>query len=335
MDNILFRSYIIEERSYVSFIKREIHNTVRPAFTEMRTGEVDIVVSELTSNIIKYARGGEVLYRLSYDDDGPLFELLCIDAGPGMPNFNHSRKDGVSSTSSLGQGIGSVIRLSNLAQFYSMVGWGTIVYTRFREDPDHKEAASDIIIRHLNVAMPGESVSGDGLTYRKTGPKTSILVADGLGHGPQAKEAADAAIEAFEESEEHDPVGLIRRMNEYVRKTRGLVGTVATIDTERQQVALCGIGNVATYLYKGLERRNYICNNGIIGMNIPGRLDNQQLPMEKYAQLIFCSDGIKTKWDLNSYPSVLKYDPMLLAASIYKDHARRSDDMTILIAKRI
>src|SRR5689334_12132584 len=106
MDNTLFNSYTIEERSYVSFIKREIHNLVMSKFNEMRTGEIDIVVSELASNLVKYAGKGEFLYRLSLENDKPLFELICIDNGPGIKNVSHSLKDGISSTSSLGQGMG-------------------------------------------------------------------------------------------------------------------------------------------------------------------------------------------------------------------------------------
>jgi len=333
MDNALFTSYVIEERSYVSFVKREIHNLVMAEFNQMRTGEIDIVVSELTSNLIKYAGKGELLYRLSADEDGPLFELLCMDNGPGIKNVPHSLKDGISSTSSLGQGMGSVIRLSSFAQIYSQVDWGTIVYARFRQDGEENTPKESLVFRCLNIAKPGEIVSGDGYSVREQEGKTIIFVGDGLGLGPAAKEVMDLAKEFFNGSKETDPATILRDMNSYVRKSRGLVATIASFDRKLKCWEICGVGNISTQLYHGLAHKNYICHNGIVGMNIPGRLENSVVPMERYQQLILCSDGIRTRWDLLKYPSILKYDPMLLAAAIYKDHARRTDDMTILIAK--
>jgi len=334
MDNILFQSYIIEERSYASFIKREIHNLIRPHFTEQRTGEIDIVVSEMVSNLIKYATRGELLYRLSIQDDQPVFEVICIDSGIGIKDVSHAMKDGISSKNTLGQGIGSIIRLSNLAQIYSLPDWGTIVYSICYNSLEYnKTTQKTTLARCINVAKPGEKVSGDGGTIRQVGNKTLVFLGDGLGHGEFAKEAIDKALEAFNESNCSEPSDIIREVHAAVKKTRGLVGTIGVLDHQSKEWQISGIGNIATRLQRGVEYKNYSSYNGIIGLNIPGRIENNRYEMEKFQQLILCSDGIKTRWDIMHYPSILKYDPMLLAAAIYKDHSRRTDDMTILIVK--
>jgi len=338
MDNIPFKSYRIEERSYVAFIKREIHNLVKPVFSESRTGEIDIVISELTSNLIKYAGQGELLYRLITEDDEPVLEVLCIDNGPGIKNVSHYMRDGNSSSTSLGQGMGSIMRLSNFSQVYSLPEWGTIYYVSFKASLTEDYAPppkKELIVRALSVCMPGQLVCGDGYDLKMKDGKTGIFVGDGLGHGPHAKEAIDEAITAFRSAKEMDPSTLIRDINQGVRKTRGLVGTIAVFDAKLKEWQICGVGNISTRLYHGLEYRNYICHNGIIGLNIPTRLQNSAMEFERYQQLVLCSDGIKTKWDMIRYPSILKYDPMLLAAAIYKDHARQTDDMTVLIAKAL
>lgn len=333
MDNQLFNTYAVEDRSYVSFIKREIHNLIKPVFNEQRTGEVDIVISEMTSNLIKYAQRGELLYRLSEEDDMPVFEVLCIDNGPGIGDVVHSSKDGISSRNTLGQGLGSINRLSNLSQLYSQPDWGTIVYSRFYTDIDYQPPRGQVLVRCINVAKPGEKVSGDGVCVRHLKDKTFILTGDGLGHGIHAHEAVQKAIETFKESMYADPAEIMREMNASVKKTRGLVATVAVLDHISKQWQICGVGNIHTRLQKGLEYRNYVCNNGIVGLNIPNRLESATYSMEKLQQLLLCSDGIKIKWDIIRYPGILKYDPMMLAAVLYKDHARRTDDMTILITK--
>ncbi len=324
---------MVEDRSYVSFLKREIHNLARPVFGERRTGEIDIVVSELCSNLMKHAGRGEILYRLGTEGEEALFEVICIDNGPGMSDVTHSTRDGVSSTNTLGHGIGSVNRLSSFAQFFSMEGWGTVVYSKFYRSADVVPEKSSLIVRGLCLAKPGERVSGDGYSVRINGDKILVMAGDGLGHGAGAHEAVSTALASFNTSVLADPSMILKEMNLAVKKTRGLVATVAVLDLYRKQWEICGVGNIHTRMQRGLESKNYICNNGIIGLNIPTRIENFETDMEKYQQLILCSDGIRTRWDLTKYPGILKYDPMILAAVIYKDHARKTDDMTVLVVK--
>lgn len=333
MDNIQFQSYSIEERSYVSFVKREIHTLVRPHYSDKRAGEIDIVISEAASNLIKHAVRGEILYRLSFENEEPVFEMICIDKGPGIKDLVHSMKDGVSSKNTLGHGLGSITRLSNLAQIYSQVDWGTIVYSKIYNDPAYQPPKKNLQARFINVAKPGEHVSGDGLSLRFLQGRTMILVGDGLGHGPHAKEAVDRAIEAFRSSHYSEPSEILREINVAVKKTRGLVATVMTINHVTKELHVCGIGNIYTRIQRGLEYNNYVSNNGVVGMNIPTRIENAVYKAEKMQLLIFCSDGIKTKWELSRYPGILKYDPMMVAAVLYKDHARQTDDMTVMVAK--
>jgi anti-sigma regulatory factor (Ser/Thr protein kinase) len=333
MVNVPFHSYKIEERSYVAFVKREIHNLVAPVFSEVRTGEIDIVVAELTSNLVKYAGSGELLYRLSFFRDEPLFELICIDSGPGMENVSHSRRDGVTTGSSLGQGMGSVTRMANLAQFYSLPDWGTVVYVRFRKELDFREPSAPLVFRCLNVPLAGETLSGDIAALRIGNRRSSFMVADGLGHGANANEAASLAAECFLTTVHSDPSVVLREMNNAIRKTRGAVATVVNADIESRRWEICGIGNINVRIYHGLEHKAYITNNGIIGMTLPNRLENLVIPMEKLQQVLLSSDGIRTKWTLLKYPGILKYDPMILAAALYKDEGRGTDDTIIAIIK--
>ncbi len=335
MDKILFQSYAIEDRSYVAFVKREIHNLIRPHFVDTRVAQVDIVVSEMCSNLIKHARTGELLYRLGHENGVPVFEILCIDNGPGIKDINHSSKDGISSKNTLGQGLGCISRLSNLSQIYSLPDWGTIVYSKCYNSLEYKDSSEKnrVTVRCINVAKPGEHVAGDGIAVKFSEGKSLFLAGDGLGHGPLAKEAIDKAIHVFRESMTADASEMIREISDGVKKTRGLVATVAILDHEKKQWEICGVGNISVRIQRGLEYKNYIGNNGIVGLNIPNRLENSVYEMEKIQLFIFCSDGIKTRWDLVRYPSILKYDPIIIASAIYKDFNRRTDDSTILIVK--
>jgi anti-sigma regulatory factor (Ser/Thr protein kinase) len=166
MDNKPFTSYEIAERSFVSFVKREIHQkAVQADFNPSRVGTIDIIVSELTSNIIKHAGHGELLYRFSDRDDCKQFEIICIDGGEGIKDIAHSMKDGVSTTKTLGQGLGAMERMSDVFQVYSIVKWGTVCYSKVYAEADKDFSSADsspVKCKALNVSKPGQTVSGDG-----------------------------------------------------------------------------------------------------------------------------------------------------------------------------
>ncbi|MDF2457428.1 MAG: anti-sigma regulatory factor (Ser/Thr protein kinase) [Cytophagaceae bacterium] len=332
MDNSIFISYPIEERSYLSFIKREIHNAIKHGFNETKTAEIDIIVSELTSNIIKHAIKGELLYKFQKTETGATFEVICIDHGPGIKDVPLAMQDGVSTTNTLGQGLGASERLSTLFQLYSQPGWGTIAYSKVSTTP-FAEADRRVISRALLVCKPGETLCGDGCGMRSDTERSYVFLGDGLGHGEHAHDASKKGVEYFLHTKEKDPVEIIRSMHVELKKTRGLVGTIAVLNHSSKQWQLFGIGNISTRINQGMSVKNYTPYNGIVGMNMPNTTNYSEIELEKYQYLIMCSDGIKTKWDMSKYPYILKHDPIILAAAIYKDHARRTDDMSVLVVK--
>ena len=332
-----FTSYRMEERSYASYIKREIHQQVaRAKFSETQAAEIDIIVSEISSNIVKHAGSGELLFRVrDVDDLTSTFEVVSIDNGPGIADTVRMLRDGVSTTHTLGHGLGSINRLSDTAQLYSQPGWGTIFYAlvRTRKKKNTPMPVYSPDVRALCINKPRELVCGDGYRVKRQGSETTIFLGDGLGHGARAKEAVDCAGEFFMGSAETDPVEIIRQMHVAIRKTRGLVGTVATCNTKTQAWRLCGVGNIFTKMYTGMEGKNYMPYNGTIGLNLPTTMSSSSFPVENNQHLIMCTDGIQTRWDLNKYPAILKYDNIILAAAIYKDYSRGNDDASVVIAK--
>ncbi|MEJ0032861.1 MAG: SpoIIE family protein phosphatase [Bacteroidota bacterium] len=335
MDNS-FTRYPIEDRSYVSFVKKEIHTkAVVAKFSEIETGKIDIIVSEITSNLIKHAGNGELLYRVSSNGgNGPLFEIVCIDKGPGIGDVPNAMKDGISTTKTLGGGLGSMERLSGLFQVLSMPGWGTVLYSRVGsvKAKEHNHG-SDVEVKALFVPKAHEDVCGDGYAMVQDRAYSKILFGDGLGHGKNAAEAMESAKEFFLQCDYTNPVDILRGMHDHVRRTRGLVATVAVLDKKANSWSVCGIGNINTRMYTGVEYRTYMSYNGTIGLNIPNSMKATQIAVERNQHLVMCSDGITTRWNLNRYPYIFKYDPLLVAGAIYKDFSRGNDDASVFIAK--
>lgn len=336
MDNTVFTSYAVEDRSYLSFVKREIHNLVKLAgFSPMRTGEVDIIVSELASNLIKHAGSGELIYRVTGENEDKAFEIFSMDKGPGIQDVPRMMKDGNSSSNTLGQGLGALNRLSDVFQIYSMCGWGTIAYSKayMLPKPSLIQVKNQLNIKAVQLCYPGEKVCGDGYFVKKLAAETHIFVGDGLGHGKNAYEAVQCAIEAFIECDLLQPVEVLRYMHNKVKRTRGLVGTVAMFNHEKKQWRICGVGNITTRLYQGITFRNCMPYNGIIGHSIPNTMSDSLIDEEKNHCIVMYSDGIRNRVDITKYHSVLKYDPAVIASLIVKDYSRHNDDTTVLVGK--
>jgi len=328
-----FTSYRVDDRSFVAFVKREIHNELLQShFNKTRIAEADIVLAELTSNLIKHAESGELLARLTNDKERSVLELITIDQGPGIGDIPKMMKDGVSTKSTLGHGLGAIQRLTNVFQIFSLPKWGTVSYS-VMQSKEVAPSGPGFDAKALLVPKPGESVSGDGFVVRKSKDQVRIFVGDGLGHGEHAHEAVVTAQEFFNRCQENDPVEILRLMHDAVRKTRGLVAAIAILNYSDRKWRFCGVGNIITRLYGGMTFKHYMSYNGIVGLNIPKSLNVSEMPAERNQQLIMSSDGLKTGWDFGKYPHIFKSDPMILASALYKDFSRRNDDATVLIGK--
>ncbi|MCX2495187.1 SpoIIE family protein phosphatase [Pedobacter sp. PF22-3] len=321
------------DRSYFSLLKKEIHQRLIAAGMENnRIAEVDIIVAEMTSNLFKYADNGEILFGSFVENGVPYIELISIDSGPGMQNTKRMLIDGMSTSNTLGAGLGSIKRLSDVFDLYSQPGWGTVLLSRIYIGalPPQKKG---LVIRPMVVSKPGEKVSGDGFVFRTNGSDFKFMLGDGLGHGPEANLAVNEAAKVFKVFPDNSPVETLRFIHSATRKTRGMVANVTHFNAERGEWSLSGIGNIAVKLIGPTTSKNHMSYNGIVGHNIPNTMNDQVYSVSDYSQLVLCSDGIKTRWEVAKYPNILKYDPAVLAACIYKDHARRTDDMSIVVIK--
>jgi anti-sigma regulatory factor (Ser/Thr protein kinase) len=338
MVNATHRSFAADDRSYFSIIKKEIHKLAQECgIPEVRINEIDIIVSELTSNLSKHTVGGEeILAGIGQDEQGPYIEIISIDNGPGVRDVEKVMADGYSSASTLGHGLGSIKRLSDTFDIYSQSGWGTIVLSRVYKEPSAPFIPkSSIICKAVVVAKPGETLSGDGFFFQSTDEGFKIMIADGLGHGPSANHAVNEAVKAFTECTETSAVEIIRYIHKAIKKTRGIVAHIVLYNTTTRSWCGAGVGNIATKWIGGLKTKAQISYNGIIGHNIPTTINDLCLKQEEYQQFISCSDGIRSRWDPTKLAFINRHDSTIQAAAIYKEYARRTDDMSVVICKVI
>ena len=82
-------------------------------------------VSELTTNVVKYARSGLVILRPVSERGRPGLEVVVSDKGPGIADLDFAMQDHASTGGTLGLGLPGARRLVDKFEITTSVGEGT------------------------------------------------------------------------------------------------------------------------------------------------------------------------------------------------------------------
>jgi len=304
---------------------------------EAQAERVAIVVTEACTNLLKHASGGEILLRITGEDDPnalPELEILVLDQGPGMANPHQCMQDGFSTGGSPGQGLGAIFRLSVESDIYSDVGRGTALLARWSVPGSNGNGHSAALrIGAVNVSKPGQEVCGDSWGVEQNENECVVLVADGLGHGLEAQAASLEAVRMLHLNPGFPPGALLDRVHQALRSSRGAAVSVARIDREKGVLTFAGVGNVSAQIYSGAQAGQHLVSiNGTAGHQVQ-RIREFTYPWPGDGMLIMHSDGLSTNAGLEKHSGLALHDPSLIAAVLYRDFTRRNDDATVVVAK--
>lgn len=115
-----------------------VRNVVRMWAADLGFNLVDqtkmiTAASELARNTVDYGGGGAVEFEMLNDGPRRGLRLHFIDQGPGIPNIDLALKDGYTTGSGLGLGLGGAKRLVNDFRIDSEAGKGTrVTITRWK-----------------------------------------------------------------------------------------------------------------------------------------------------------------------------------------------------------
>jgi anti-sigma regulatory factor (Ser/Thr protein kinase) len=316
----------IDEAATAGTVRRAaIEAGQRLGLPEGRLGEIAIAVTEIAVNLHKHADDGSLLLRTVVHDGVGGLEIVAIDAGPGM-DVSKSR-DGYSTAGTLGLGLGAIERLASTSDMYSYPGRGTVLAAQFwpkGHEPDPVPAAG------LTRPITGEKACGDRFAVRPTGYGLLAMMSDGLGHGPLAAAASQAAEAAFTDADESSPAAVVEAIHRRIGHTRGAAIAVVAVDGARGTVRFAGLGNISGHVVsRDGPRRTMASLPGIAGHNRRTvREFDYELPPE--GLVVLHSDGLTDRWDLTTYPG-LRWDPTLVAAVLLRDAGIRRDDAGVLV----
>ncbi len=322
----------VTDPSQVSAARMEAQRMARAlAFGETLTGRIAIAVTEAATNLLRHAGGGTLVVEPLQQDASVGIELLALDRGPGMRDFAHSVQDGVSTAGSAGTGLGAMRRLADEFDVYTREGAGSIVRMAFW-GAGGVPAASRYEIGGICIPKSGETHSGDAWAAL-TDHGLALIVADGLGHGPDAARASGLAVEALRLNAAHPAIRILDAVHGKLRATRGAAVAVMRHASGHAELAFAGVGNISATILDGASRRSMVSHNGIVGHNIH-KSEEYHYSWPRGALLIAHSDGLESHWSLDRFPGITRCHPSIIAALLYREGWRRRDDVVVVVARR-
>jgi anti-sigma regulatory factor (Ser/Thr protein kinase) len=303
----------------------------RLAFPAARGDQLALAVTEAATNLHKHASQGSMLLRITRVGGTPGIEMVTIDAGPGLPDTGAALRDGHSTSGTLGIGLGTIARLADFCDLYSVPGHGTVLVARFWPDPRPDTDPYAGLVRPI----AGETECGDVFAAVETDGTLTGVLCDGLGHGPLAAIAATEAVRAVLDGtgldgRMDDPATAVERAHGRMSHTRG--GALAVVQVTGRLARFCGLGNIAAVVLADGTRKGMLSVPGIAGHQARA-IRQFEYDVPPGAAVILHSDGLSNRWDPAALPGLRARDPLVIAAALLAEAGTRRDDASVLVLK--
>lgn len=292
--------------------------------SEDTVAKVALATTELATNLLRHAKEGVVMVENGVRG----FEVVAVDAGPGIAAGMNGMRDGYSTVGGLGGGLGAVRRAADDFDLYSQPATGTVVLARWRDQPG---AANRI--GAVRTAAAGETACGDVWTVVGDSSAPTVMVCDGLGHGPRAAEASARAVALAERHRDREPDAMLGKIAAGLVNSRGAAIALARLDPGRGELRFVGVGNISAFLYAPDEPggQALISRPGIVGVpNGPNPRPSTH-PWVPGSTLLMHTDGVHSRWSLRDWPGLRAHDTTTCAAWLLWQANRRRDDACVLV----
>lgn len=315
--------------------------------SEVDQALVKTMVSELGSNIVKYAGRGSITVSRVVEGDCVDIDVEAVDRGPGIEDVERALEDHYSSGGSLGLGLPSVRRIADSFVLRSARGEGTRVLVRKRirgprvaapattgressrgaAGSGHTPWETGSCVR----AMRGQQDSGDLALAIETSLGVLLVVADATGHGEVAHQLAcdiELTARAHRDAGPRELLGLIHAS---LRGTVGAAVGLLVIDRRLRMFRYVAVGNTAAARCAGSPWRG-VSKDGVLGQRQP-TLFEQSGMLADGDLLVLWTDGIpdsacKRFVEQNSYLSAQH-----LAFRVVTELGKAYDDAACLVLR--
>ncbi len=279
-------------------------------FDQYACADIETAISELCSNAIKYGGGGWASLRVSVEG----FDAVVTDEGPGI-EAPPGKKVG------LGVGLEGAGRLMDTLEVRQLERGTQVAMSKShpigpRRDTGSWEASA------VTRAKRGQTVSGDRWWAGGSGDVLLAVVADGLGSGPAAAEAAGVVVDTISRQAFDAPLDeMIAAADKAAESTRGAVAMVVRAAPPLLEV--CGVGDI-----NGRAEPSGVAlgvRPGIVGVDI-SRMVVDEVEWHGRGQLFMWTDGVESPLTNDLYeagggPTPDRLDELILTYGLHSDDA--------------
>lgn len=185
-------------------------------------------------------------------------------------------------------------------------------------------------IGYAALAFRGEPCCGDVGGWWQSGSRLVLALADGLGHGPDAYQAAFAAMQCIERHLQASCSELFAACNAGLIETRGAVLAIAIIDLDSNLLTIGSIGNIRSMLLTAQGDVRLGAERGIVGAGYVCMTPDQQL-LTPGDTLVLFSDGIDAMAAVRSCLGGAQDTPQMMADRMLAGWAIDTDDAAVLV----
>ena len=303
---------IYDEASVSSARQRVREAGERLNLTKEVIEKVALMASELTHNQLSHARQGYFAVKPVEREGVKGLEITAADIGPGIQEPTAAFKDQMSATGSLGAGLGAVLRIADEIEVDDRISEGFCIVARKFQG---QTASPSYEFAIMGKPYPGEAISGDDGVLIQSEFGFLAAVSDGLGHGPEARQASNRAIQALIERNDRTLDQLTNAINDALIGTRGCAMSIVRFTKASRTFEAISLGDVHSHLYNLRDAHFFASTPLILG---EGKLSPVKLRLEKTLAnpssiLVMFTDGLKSRTSLKGELDILRKPAISIA----------------------
>ncbi len=323
---------ILDEAS-VSQVREAVHELGRSISMErIRVEQLVTAASEVAHNQRLHAGGGMTLVRRCERAGVPGLEVIAADRGPGLadPTAAFSGAGHRPPSTSLGVGLSAAHRMVDELDADVRMGEGSCFWLRKYAEP---------VARRLQLGLwarpkVGERVNGDDGAFARRNGELLLLVADGLGHGSEARTSSASVAAVVRKEPGRSLEALLLTADAALRGQRGAAVTLTRIDEASAGVECAAVGNVACAIDTRGGTSKFGSESWTVGIPTTRRkirLQHKTLPSN--AAVLLYSDGVSSRASLVDHGGMLLEHPLVVAHFVASTYGRPNDDLLVLVAR--
>jgi len=296
-------------------------------FSQHASCSIALAISEIATNVIRYAGTGTVLIQRTNNHKG-IF-ILIEDSGPGMANINHSMKDGISSReNSLGLGFGAAQRAVDELVVNKSDNTGTSIkllkYLPLRVE--------ELDIGQVSFPKVGESVNQDSVLIKGyEGNKVLVAIFD-FGRCSRECEQIITLLKNILEDNYKKSVSDIATLfyKELKQNSCRINVGCSILKVSPESTEIMSMGSAGVYLNTSSDELNKGFERLVETDAIYNITQTQFSTPDEYLYILY-SDGVKGNRFDTSY--LCDFSAQSIAMTVFDAHALSQDDASVIVIK--